>query len=73
MTLSATDAARLQHAIDSMVKENAVELPFDANVIDELSRVAVSSGFLVSSGSFKRDCGLRPISTLLRFAKFLGT
>jgi hypothetical protein len=72
MTLSATDAARLQHAIDSMVKESAVELPLDGNVVDELSKVSASTGF-EGSGSFKLDCGTNPISTLLRFAKFLGT
>jgi len=55
-----------------MVKESAVELPFDGNVVDELSKVSASTGF-EGSGSFKRDCGTNPITTLLRFAKFLGT
>ena len=71
-TLSTTDKNRLQHAIDSMVKENATEIPFDATVIEELARVSASSGF-ESAGNFKQDARDRPISTLVRWIKYMGT
>lgn len=71
-TLSTANKAKLQHAIDLMVKGSAVELPFDSTVSEEVGRVAASAGF-ESTGNFKEDVRDRPISTLLRFLKFLGT
>jgi len=71
-TLSTDNKNKLQHAIDAMVKTNATELPFDATIIEQVGRVAVSSGF-ESAMKFQQDCRDNPISTLLRFAKFLGT
>lgn len=71
-TLSTDNKNKLQHAIDTLVKENATEIPFDAKVIEEVAFVAGSSGF-ESAGTFKNDCRDRPISTLIRFLKFLGT
>lgn len=70
-TLSTTEQSRIQHAIDSLVKESAVELPFDEKVIQEVGVVAASSGF-ESAGQFKEDARNNPISVLLRFIKYLG-
>ena len=72
ITLSALSKVQLQHAIDSMVRESAVELPFDATVIEEVGRVAAASGF-ESAGKFQEDAKLNPISVLLRFLLYLGS
>jgi hypothetical protein len=71
-TLSAANAAALQAAADAMTATNAVELPFDATIIERIAAVSASTGF-ETAGKFKNDARDNPISTLLRFAKFLGT
>jgi hypothetical protein len=71
-TLSTDNKNKLQHAIDSLVKSNAPQLPFDATLIEEVAKVSASVGFQ-SAGNFKENAKLIPISTLLAFIKFIGT
>lgn len=71
-TLTTAQKNILQWAIDFQVKGNAPEIPFDDKVIQEVGKVAASTGF-ESAGKFKEDAKLTPISTLLRFIKFIGT
>lgn len=71
-TLSTADKNKLQHAIDALVKSNAPQIPFDATIIEEVTRVSASSGFQ-SAGDFKENAKNSPISTLLSFVKFIGS
>jgi len=71
-TLSTTDAARLQHAIDSLVLSTAPQIPFDSALIWEVARVAASTGFQPAL-TFQQNAQNSPISTLLSFIKFIGT
>jgi hypothetical protein len=71
-TLSQANKDALQAAIDRLIKENAVEIPFDAEIIERVARVAASTGFQ-GAGNFKENAKLRPISVLLQFIKFIGT
>jgi hypothetical protein len=71
-TLSQTNKDALQAAIDRLVKENATEIPFDAEIIERVAKVAASTGFL-GAGNFKEAARDRPISVLLQFIKFIGT
>lgn len=72
MALTVSQKANIAHAVDRMVKTQAVELPFDAQIIDELALVAASSGFAPSSGTFVQWARDNPISTLLRWLIFVG-
>lgn len=54
-----------------MFRGSAVELPFDASVIDELSRVSDSSGF-ISALPFHDACKNNPITTLIKWMIFIG-
>jgi hypothetical protein len=73
MALTADEQSRLTNAINLMLKGTAVELPFDANVIDAVAKVAASSGFEPTNGAFKEDAKNNPISTLLRWVLYQGT
>lgn len=73
MALNATQQTQLTNAINLMLKGTAVELPFDANVIDAVATVAASSGFSATNGAFKESAKLNPVSTLLRWVLYQGT
>lgn len=71
-TLSASNSAALLAAHDALVKSNAPQIPFDATIIEQLAAVAASTGFK-SAGNFKEDARDKPISTLIKFIRFIGT
>lgn len=62
----------LQAANQKMLLMPAYERPFDAGVIDELAAVSDSTGFL-NTGAFKEAVRDRPVSTMLRWALYLGS
>ena len=72
MTLTATQKAELQSAIDLMVKGQAYETPFSEDVIERAARASADIGFL-NTGSFYEAVKLNPISTLLKFVLFVGS
>lgn len=79
VTLSTAQKTAIQNAIDLMVVGTAPELPFDAKIIETVAPVAEAIGFIpplytqATNGAFQESCKLRPISTLLALAKFIGT
>ena len=62
----------LQHAIDTMTRHPAHEIPFHTDQMFEVAQVAVGCGYFPNTGSFMEAAKDQPISTLLGFARFLG-
>src|ERR1051326_5158386 len=65
-----SELAIFQYVLDILVLGKAHQLPPDSNTIDQLARVAKSSGFMPDS-KFKESMRDRPFSTLIDF--FLNT
>ena len=72
ITLSVTEKAHVQHAIDLMVVGTAVELPVDSTCMESVAKAAVTSGFKTSDEAFKQAMRDRPVTTLLEFILFVG-
>ena len=72
ISLSTTEKAQVQHAIDLMVLGSAVELPVDSTCMENVAKAAVSSGFKTSDEAFKQAIRDRPVTTLLEFILFVG-
>jgi hypothetical protein len=70
--LSQADYNSLVSAARLLPDSSAYELPFDDEVIFRSGPAAVNCGFINSTGQWKEQCELRPISTLLRLCAFLG-
>jgi hypothetical protein len=54
-----------------MISASAVEQPFDAGIIQQIGEIAAATGFL-TNGGFKEAMRDNPVSTMLRWALFLG-
>lgn len=72
MTLNANQKQHLQDAVNLMTKGQSYESPFDATVIEQVAKVAASSGFTKTDGVFLQQARDNPFSTLLRFILFVG-
>jgi hypothetical protein len=70
--LSQAQVDQVGEAIELMLAAQAYETPLAEDVIEPLAAVAESSGFL-TRGGFYEAVKDRPISTLLRWAIFLGS
>jgi len=70
-TLSASNKAKLQDAIDLLEKGTALELPLSEDVVQRVAPVAESIGFS-TVGGFYEAAGEKPISTLLKLALAIG-
>lgn len=69
--LSSEELAKLLDGAYLMYKGSARNIPFAEDVIQRIAPVAASSGFM-TVGGFYEEVKNRPISTMLRFALFLG-
>jgi hypothetical protein len=70
--LTSAQQAKLTTAIQLMEQGTAYETPFALDVIQRLEPVAVSSGFAPSTGWFEDRIKDKPVSTMLKWALFVG-
>lgn len=69
--LTQSNLNRTLDALYLMYKGQAYETPFAEDVINRLSPIADATGFL-TRGGFQEAIRDRPVSTMLRWALFLG-
>lgn len=62
----------LTDAINWMLKRQAYEYPFDAQVSQQVALVAKSSGFTKTTGEFLNRIRDNPYSTMLQFVAYVG-
>lgn len=72
-SLSAATKTQIQHAINLFASLPAYEaFPLDAQVVEDLARAAVLSGFYAKDGNFKNDIRDKPFTVLLNWLLFVG-
>jgi hypothetical protein len=70
---NATQQHQIASAYILLTRGTAYETPFAEDVIERVAPVAVSSGFMASTGAFYEAAKLNPISTLLKWINYLGS
>lgn len=70
--LTVTDKRVLDRVVEILENAN-VDLPHDATMLEQVGKVAVTSGFKPTVGAFVAAAGDNPFSTLLRFIRHVAS
>jgi hypothetical protein len=71
-TFSQAEDDTLDNAVSLLKISTAYNTPFDATVMQQVAKVAASSGFTKSTGGFTERAKDAPILTLLQFLNYIG-
>jgi hypothetical protein len=72
ISLTVTEKANIQQAIDLMLKGTAVELPIDSTCMELVAKAAREAGFSTGSSTFEQAVRDNPVTTLLKLVLFVG-